>query len=179
MTLTDKHDDSVIHVTIIDSFKYFNILRKMMARSLRFWWLIALICSVVHIQSSSSLMMPRHAAFVSKVTNMFKDMEKSMKNSLRMTSLDKQITETNIEKVIEEGPIPSSERQYLINGWRWHTLSVLRDLDRFKTIIHRIKSSGVPLSPDNAKLLAQCCNFVIGFNWKALLRVESEIFFPW
>lgn len=110
---------------------------------------------------------------------MFKDIEQNMKKSLRMTSLDNQITETNIDSLIEEGPIPSSEREYLINGWRWHTYSVLRDLERFKAVVHRIKSSGIPLTPVNAKLLSQCCNFVIGFNWKGLLRVESEIFFPW
>ena len=44
----------------------------------------------------------------------------------------------DIQSIIDKGPIPRGERQFLINGWRWHTASALRDLERYATILEKI-----------------------------------------
>lgn len=35
------------------------------------------------------------------------------------------------------GPVPPSDRDFLINGWRWHSRSVLRDVRRFQEVATR------------------------------------------
>lgn len=97
----------------------------------------------------------------------------------KQPTLEDTINETNVETLIADGPIVVSEREYIINGWRWHTQAVARDLQRFITVIRSVKESNVPMTPKSVKLLRQCYDFVFGFNWKGLLRVEGEIFIPW
>ena len=36
------------------------------------------------------------------------------------------VIEEKLKHAIELGPIPQKDRRYIINGWRWHTKSVLR-----------------------------------------------------
>jgi hypothetical protein len=93
----------------------------------------------------------------------------------------------DVEKLISQGPIPVKERQFLVNGWRWHTMSVIRDLERFEMVLNyidlEIKNSKASLQAEDqskyADRIRRCNEFVIGFNWKALMRVERELFFPW
>ena len=97
-----------------------------------------------------------------------------------------------LRTIIEQGPVPRTDRDFLINGWRWHTKSVLRDISRFISIIDdtvlgmNLKSNKNSKKNDTMKLdkaqkerIQECFNFVMNFNWKALMRVEREIFFPW
>lgn len=90
---------------------------------------------------------------------------------------------TEFEKVVREGPIPPGEREFIIQGWRWHTMAVLRDLDRFTKIIQKSQeqaSSGSSKDEEERTIkLGKCFDFVFGFNWKSLIRVEKDIFFPW
>ena len=51
-------------------------------------------------------------------------------------------------QLIEEGPIPNEQREYLIDGWRWHTMSVLRDLNRFSKVLSKSKQNIVKTSQD-------------------------------
>ena len=89
-----------------------------------------------------------------------------------------------IEDLIENGPIPKEQRRYVINGWRWHTQSVIRDLDRFVSIVDEAyrKSSKISLSDQElivGSQLFECYRFVCEFNWGGLRRVERDLFFPW
>jgi hypothetical protein len=74
-------------------------------------------------------------------------------------------------QMLNNGPIAVKDRQFLIQGWRWHTLSVQRDLHRFS---NKVAAKGV-----TKKQIHECFDFVFNFNWKSLIRVETEIFFPW
>lgn len=64
---------------------------------------------------------------------------------------------------IEKGPVPHNERLYVVHGWRWHTASVIRDVQRFTD---KVKYA---INGDQTKL-TNCYNFVYDFNWKALIR---------
>ena len=115
----------------------------------------------------------------------------------------------DIQSIIDKGPIPQGERQFLINGWRWHTASALRDLERYATILEKIAVACGEHKKDNtdttttlsssSNILAtnvttdktsvrvllyqerifQGYSFVLDYNLKALMKVESELFFPW
>lgn len=114
------------------------------------------------------------------------------------------VVEENLKSIIEGGPIPARERCFVINGWRWHTASVIRDLERFRIVVHAhssikrgkrsvadsavaVASSSTTgematvelLDPTSTARVLGCFQFVCGFNWKALIKVEAEIFFPW
>ena len=103
---------------------------------------------------------------------------------------------SDISQVIDEGPVPPDERIFVVNGWRWHTMSVLRDLSRFRAIVgslqtkfkenHKKSLEGqieeeelLALQMKQIAKVVTCFEFVCGFNWKALIRVETKIFFPW
>jgi hypothetical protein len=40
-----------------------------------------------------------------------------------------------VNKLLEKGPVPGVERDFLINGWRWHARAVLRDVGRFRAVV--------------------------------------------
>jgi hypothetical protein len=94
-----------------------------------------------------------------------------------------------LKTIIEDGPIARTDRNFLINGWRWHTISVIRDLNRFSNIVSDVidnmnsprkeeDSSSTSVEQDIARVLL-CHEFVCNFNYKGLNRVEITLFFPW
>jgi hypothetical protein len=135
---------------------------------------------------------------VISIKTVFSDRKSLVRSFQRqMTKLsagNEQALINDLQFIIEDGPIPPHNRKFLIHGWRWHTKSVLRDLDRFNKVVKnqsklckkqyptqllsKIRATDTELSAISQKL-SSCFNFVYGFNWKALIRVESEIFFPW
>lgn len=105
-----------------------------------------------------------------------KDFDQSLKRFLKLPSIpDSSDIKEDLVVAIANGPIEKSERKFLINGWRWHTKSVVRDLEKFQAFVHKCKTS----KSQSTSRLTDCYDFVCGFNWKALMRVEREIFFPW
>ena len=71
---------------------------------------------------------------------------------------------------VVNGPIPIADRKFIIHGWRWHTMSVLKDLDRFSNMV---------ASKPTVGRLSDGYDFVVKFNLGALIRVEQQIFLPW
>jgi len=90
-------------------------------------------------------------------------------------STQSEVSSENFQALIDQGPILKPDRVFLINGWRWHTSSVIRDLKRFQDVVQKTEKS----KNIEASRIVRCSEFVVGFNWKALMRVEREIFFPW
>lgn len=78
-----------------------------------------------------------------------------------------------IERYLQTQP-PCSTR-FHIQGWRWHTLSLIRDAGRLgRLALNRAQSAAVVDIE-----LDQAADHVIGFNMKGLYAVEDELFFPW
>ena len=42
-----------------------------------------------------------------------------------------------VARLLAAGPVPAGEREFLVNGWRWHARSVLRDVGRFQAVARR------------------------------------------
>ena len=65
---------------------------------------------------------------------------------------------------------------FYIQGWRWHTLSLIRESNRLSqaaaAMRHRRSSS-------TSEDLLKAAEYVVNFNMRGLHRIESELFFPW
>jgi hypothetical protein len=61
--------------------------------------------------------------------------------------------------------------QFHVQGWRWHTMSLVREADRLR----RLAES----SPEDLPALTQAVDYVVDFNMKGLHKIEKDLFFPW
>ena len=59
-----------------------------------------------------------------------------------------------------------------IQGWRWHTKSLVRDAGR----LHRL---ALKSDVTNAETLKDATDFVVGFNLLGLHKIEETLFCPW
>jgi len=75
-------------------------------------------------------------------------------------------------KIIEflAGNLPRG--RFRIQGWRWHTMSLIRESGLLSLAAATEGSS-------NHDALSKAADYVINFNMKGLHRVENEVFFPW
>ena len=70
------------------------------------------------------------------------------------------------------------EHSFYIQGWRWHTLSLVRDAKRLQRLTQRLIS--LEHSDETGKsALEKAISFVIDFNYRGLKGVEQDVFFPW
>ena len=69
----------------------------------------------------------------------------------------------------------ASIEQFHIQGWRWHTMSLVREAERLARMARRFQSYEVAAwNP-----IASAVDYVIGFNLKGLHKIEADLFFPW
>lgn len=61
--------------------------------------------------------------------------------------------------------------KFHVQGWRWHTMSLVREADR----LHRFART----SPEDVSTLTKAVDYVVGFNMKGLHKIEKDLFFPW
>ncbi len=75
----------------------------------------------------------------------------------------------------------SSTGKFYVQGWRWHTLSLVRDAKRLGGLAQRLadaKSNGNAPNRQFEPLL-QAIDFVVDFNMKGLHKIEADLFIPW
>lgn len=81
-----------------------------------------------------------------------------------------------------------SQPQFHIQGWRWHTMSLIRESSRLqkaaqKLIAIRSSSSAILDSKDNDNDdwndFTKAASYVVNFNMKGLHKIEKTLFFPW
>lgn len=71
----------------------------------------------------------------------------------------------------------SSDKSFHVQGWRWHTRSLARDVRRLGTLCSHVAQNATINIHD--KSLEKAVYHVIQFNMKALHRIEDKTFFPW
>ena len=71
-----------------------------------------------------------------------------------------------------------TEGRFHVQGWRWHTMSLAREVSRLQNLALRLQSKE---SDDQQDLsaLKDAAEYVIGFNMKGLHSIEKDLFFPW
>lgn len=93
-------------------------------------------------------------------------------SSTRMQSLVQ--ADADLQRALATAPIAMSERVFLINGWRWHTMSVIRDLNRLLRVMQRSQTT-----KSNSEQILPAADFVLKFNYQALADIERNLFHPW
>lgn len=63
-------------------------------------------------------------------------------------------------------------KRFEIQGWRWHTKSLVRDARRLHSLAQRTDLK-------NVEFLKDASDYVVGFNLKGLHKIEATLFFPW
>lgn len=63
-------------------------------------------------------------------------------------------------------------KQFEIQGWRWHTKSLVRDARRLHNLALRTDL-------ETAEILKDASDHVVGFNLMGLHKIEASLFFPW
>lgn len=143
-----------------------------MMRIILYYILLLLI-----IGTSATALLPTTSVATTATTAAFYN---TINKARKLMKLPMVLDKSNLSNILDDGPINVKNRKFLINGWRWHTASVIYDLRRFRSLLSLILDDN--LVEDTAAYVDKvigCNNFVCGFNLKALLRVETELFFPW
>eukprot|EP00752_Nemacystus_decipiens_P014842 g13214.t1 len=92
--------------------------------------------------------------------------------------------ETNLDaKRFEDAPVPVGERQFQINGWRWHSRAVLRDIARFRRAAllaaDVVDRGGGEDGEAAVQRVVKCYGFMWTFSFTKLHNTEMSLFFPW
>lgn len=130
---------------------------------------------------------PYHALIVnkSKLVELQQRLRKHLKLASMVSTGAATTSQDAIDKLIANGPVPVNERIFMVNGWRWHTMAILRDLGRFQALVDRLElqsaaTGGTSPSPPSCKeRLESAYQFTLQFNWNSLRKVEATLFFPW
>lgn len=69
-----------------------------------------------------------------------------------------------------------SNGTFHVQGWRWHTLSMVREVNRLRILAENM--SHLHMEPDVDRL-KRAAEYVIEFNMAGLHRIERDLFFPW
>jgi hypothetical protein len=78
------------------------------------------------------------------------------------------------------------EGEFHINGWRWHTMSLIREASRLSKTAQKLLllvSSQASVGKDEQDYwtddLLTAANYVVNFNMRGLHKIETTLFFPW
>jgi hypothetical protein len=66
--------------------------------------------------------------------------------------------------------------KFHVQGWRWHTMSLVREADRLHKLARSLQDSS---SENDLPALTKAVDYVVGFNMKGLHKIENDLFFPW
>jgi hypothetical protein len=91
-----------------------------------------------------------------------------------------------------------NEDEFHIHGWRWHTMSLIREASRLARTAQKLKSLAssqvgqaeeAPSTnvvvvvgnkdDDDWSDLCKAADYVVNFNMRGLHKIESTLFFPW
>eukprot|EP00904_Undaria_pinnatifida_P011078 jgi/Undpi1/70/HiC_scaffold_1.g00070.m1 len=96
------------------------------------------------------------------------------------------VPETHLSgNTFEDAPVPVEDREFLINGWRWHSRSVLRDVARFRqAALFAVEASAGPDGGGKdghaaVQRVSKCYGYMWTFSFKKLHKTETALFFPW
>ena len=88
--------------------------------------------------------------------------------------------EATIRRFLQDPNNKISLDQFHVHGWRWHTMSLVREAKRLEKMADRYHDDNVNnLGEKCCNSLKQATEYVVGFNLKGLHKIEADLFFPW
>lgn len=110
---------------------------------------------------------------------------------IRCVAASKQSSaEATLHRYLQESADVDDDGKFYVQGWRWHTMSLVREAGQLQQLAHKTAQQLAHHDPhqssdaqdaalaavDQLKLAA---DYVIGFNMKGLHNIEKDLFFPW
>jgi hypothetical protein len=86
--------------------------------------------------------------------------------------------ETTIQRYLASTNVASA-RAFHVQGWRWHTMSLIREARRLHHLAVQLQDNCHVQNIDAFASLQIVAEYTVGFNMKGLHRVEKDLFFPW
>eukprot|EP00977_Amphora_coffeiformis_P019920 scaffold7626_cov159-Amphora_coffeaeformis.AAC.4 len=78
---------------------------------------------------------------------------------------------------------PDCRINFKIQGWRWHTMSLIREASRLASALSSWSSSSSSSSEQQATTakvdFQTVADYVVQFNMRGLHRIQDDLFFPW
>ena len=88
--------------------------------------------------------------------------------------------EATIRRFLQDPNNKISLDQFHVHGWRWHTMSLVREAKRLEKMADRYHDDNINnLGEKCCNSLKQATEYVVGFNLKGLHKIEADLFFPW
>lgn len=77
-------------------------------------------------------------------------------------------------------PREENQRTYRVHGWRWHHLSIIRDLDHVKRLLQETNVCSAGTQGVIARQqIARVYTHVLDDNWQVHDDVEARLLYPW
>jgi len=83
-----------------------------------------------------------------------------------------------IKQFLASSTTDGQNREFLIQGWRWHCMSLIRDADRLQRLAAHLSSNKVN-DDSGLEALLSAADYVVNFNMAGLYRIESTMFVKW
>ncbi len=83
-----------------------------------------------------------------------------------------------IKQFLSASSADGQDKEFLIQGWRWHCMSLIRDADRLERLAAHLSSNKVN-DESGLEALLSAADYVVNFNMSGLYRVESTMFVKW
>jgi len=74
--------------------------------------------------------------------------------------------------------LEGDELEFHVQGWRWHSLSFIRDAGRLEALALQLLERG-DVTVEDGEMLNKAAGHVIDFNLAGLDNVEQSLWFPW
>lgn len=92
-------------------------------------------------------------------------------------------SEATLRNYLESSSSSSSSPpsgKFYVQGWRWHTMSLVREAGRLREFAQNLSSSDAEAADtDKLSALKTATEYVVNFNMKGLHSIEKDLFFPW
>ena len=73
---------------------------------------------------------------------------------------------------------PDCQYNFKIQGWRWHTMSLLREASRLASALS-LSSTILTTTTDDDDDFQTVTDYIVNFNMRGLHRIQHDLFFPW
>jgi hypothetical protein len=129
----------------------------------------SLVCLLIHLAAAVSWGLP----WSGDATSCVRFEEATFDADGPNTENDLASAEAKIADFLEATP---TNGKFHVQGWRWHTMSLVREADRLNKLATKLLEKS---SSDEAHSLEKEVDYVVGFNMKGLHKIERDLFFPW
>lgn len=88
-------------------------------------------------------------------------------------------TDPHIQRYLTSASTTSVDEKFFVQGWRWHTMSLIREARRLHQHAERLENENNCSSNEGMTALHTVADYCVNFNMRGLHKIEKDLFFPW